>query len=283
LTYKDLVQNQPKISRKFDNFSFTVMSVVTDDEAKISELFVRLNSSKPLAGAEIRNAMIGEVPKVIRHLVSHEFWTKTRFSKLRGQDKNTAAKLLLIEHRGTFVDTKKRQLDRLVAEASASNIYETDEATAASVHEAQLERQPPDESVDEQPVTDADIAEAAIEAEEPDIQHASRRVWKVLDRLAPLFIENDPLLNQQAQIPVIYWLVRGLEEAQLRHVRPFLWHFDQARARNKSLPVGHPERDPFLTDFELMARTSNDQGSIGGRYRIMQERFDIFVRSSEAS
>ncbi|EWY38804.1 hypothetical protein N825_11065 [Skermanella stibiiresistens SB22] len=256
------------------------MSVVTDDEAKISELFVRLNTSKPLAGAEIRNAMVGEVPRVIRDLVTHEFWTKTRFSKLRGQDKNAAAKLLLLEHMGTFVDTKKRQLDRLVAEVATSK---PDEVMAPLIHEEVLENQPPDESVDESPVTDDDVAEAVIEAEESDVKHASRRVWQVLDRMTPLFIVSDPLLNQQAQVPVVYWLVRSLSGDLLRHVRPFLAHFEQARARNRSLPVGHQERDPFLTDFELMARTSNDQASIGGRYRIMHERFNEFVKSAKAT
>jgi hypothetical protein len=88
LAYKDLVNNYPRVARRFDNYPLTVVHVVTDDEAKINELFLRLNASKPLTGAEIRNAMLGEVPQVIRELVGHPFWNRIKFNTLRGQDKN---------------------------------------------------------------------------------------------------------------------------------------------------------------------------------------------------
>lgn len=267
LSYSDLMANYPRIARRFDNYNLSVMSVVTDDEAKISELFVRLNTSKPLVGAEIRNAMVGEVPDLIRDLVLHPFWVKTRFNKLRGQDKNTAAKLLLIEHTGTFVDTKKRQLDNLVAEANKkSQLPQT----------VPVDDEPEDVD-DDMPVTVEDVAEAAIEAEDSDVKRAAGRVEAVLDRMEKLFIDQDPLLNQQAQIPVIYWLVRNIEVAQLRLVRPFLNEFEKDRAANRAIPAGDPKRDAFLLDFELMARTSNDQASIGGRYRIMRQRFEQFI------
>lgn len=265
LTYSDLLANHPRIARKFENFPLTIMSVVTDDEAKISELFIRLNTSKPLVGAEIRNAMIGEVPKLIRKIADHPFWIKTKFSKLRGQDKNAAAKLLLLEHTGTFVDTKKRQLDRLV-----------EEANYAALAELELKE---DEGVDPDEGTEEYVANAVVEAEaeERDVRRAADRVSRVLSRMTDIFSDSDPLLNQQAQIPVIYWLVRGLPDSLLRYLRPFLARFEDDRAANKAIPVGDPRRDPFLLDFELMSRTSNDQGSIGGRYRIMQERFETFV------
>jgi hypothetical protein len=269
LSYDDLMANYPRIGRRFDNYNLTVMSVVTDDEAKISELFVRLNTSKPLVGAEIRNAMVGEVPALIRNLVDHGFWKRTKFNKLRGQDKNAAAKLLLIEHTGTFVDTKKRQLDKLVAEANGAD----KRLSSSSSSE-------PEDLDDEQPVTDEDVAEAAVEAEESNVKRAADRVLGVLDRMKPLFIDEDPVLNQQAQIPVIYWLVRNIEPGQLRQVRPFLVDFERQRAENRAIAAGSPNRDPYLLDFELMSRTSNDQGSIGGRYKIMRQRFELFVQRS---
>ncbi|MFA1674262.1 DUF262 domain-containing protein [Rhizobium mongolense] len=267
LSYDDLMANYPKIGRRFDNYNLTVMSVVTDDEAKISELFVRLNTSKPLVGAEIRNAMVGEVPALIRDLVDHPFWKKTKFNKLRGQDKNAAAKLLLIEHTGTFVDTKKRQLDKLVAEANATD----NKLTAASDSE-------PEDVDEELPVTPDDVAEAALEAEDSSVKRAAVRVLGVLGRMEPLFINDDPVLNQQAQIPVIYWLVRNIEKAQLRFVRPFLVDFERQRVENRAIAAGSAERDAYLLDFELMSRTSNDQGSIGGRYKIIRQRFEQFVQ-----
>jgi hypothetical protein len=79
---------------------------------------VRLNRNKSLVGAEIRNAMSGPVPVLIREIAKHKFFkSRVRFQIKRGQDKNTAAKLLLIEFRGDLVDTKRVHLDRFVEEA----------------------------------------------------------------------------------------------------------------------------------------------------------------------
>ena len=73
LGYKDLKVNHPKIASKLENFNLSVMSVITDDEAKISELFVRLNKNRPLSGAEIRNAMTGELPRMVRRSLNTAF------------------------------------------------------------------------------------------------------------------------------------------------------------------------------------------------------------------
>ena len=112
LGYRDLAQNYPKVASKFANYNLAVNSVITNEEEKINELFVRLNRSKPLTGAEVRNAMTGAVPEFTREIAGHEFFTTcVRFQTARGQDKNMAAKLLLIESLGRFTDTKKTQLD----------------------------------------------------------------------------------------------------------------------------------------------------------------------------
>src|SRR5262249_11507083 len=117
LSYKDLKSEYPKVASKFDNFNLSVVSVITDEENKINELFVRLNRNKTLTGAEIRAAMQGMVPKLIDRIASHKFFTiNINFTTKRKQDHNVAAKLLLLEFRGTFVDTKKVQLDRFVEE-----------------------------------------------------------------------------------------------------------------------------------------------------------------------
>jgi len=121
LSYKDLKINYPKVASKFDNFNLSVMSVYADEEAKINDLFIRLNRSKPLTGAELRNAMQGVIPVLIRKIVDNDFFQKRiKFKINRGQDQNTAAKILLIEFRGEFVDTKKTHLDRFVEEGLKS-------------------------------------------------------------------------------------------------------------------------------------------------------------------
>lgn len=130
LTYSQLKSRHPKIASKFENFNLHVMSVITDDEARINDLFVRLNSSKPLSGAEVRAAMGGDVPKLIAMITDHPFFTrKIAFNVGRKQDQNAAAKLLLLEHRGALVDTKKVNLDRFVQEAVLSESLGIDAAT----------------------------------------------------------------------------------------------------------------------------------------------------------
>ena len=121
LLYSELKARHSRIASKFENFNLNVMSVITDDEARINDLFVRLNSSKPLTGAEVRNAMAGVVPLLIRRVADHPFFTqKVSFNVSRRQDQNAAAKLLLLEYRGAIVDTKKINLNRFVAEGLLS-------------------------------------------------------------------------------------------------------------------------------------------------------------------
>jgi len=115
LGYKDLKARYPHIAEEFENHNLSVMSVVTDDEELINELFVRLNRSKPLTGAEIRNAMNGPVPQILREIASHSFFTDyIRFSTKRGEDLNAAAKILLFEFMEVPQDTKKTTLDAFV-------------------------------------------------------------------------------------------------------------------------------------------------------------------------
>lgn len=117
LNYFELKLQYPKIAAKFSKYIPSVMSVLTDEKLKIEQLFVRLNSGLAINRAEKRNAMEGIVPEIIRRMVRHTFFTKNiRFNTVRMQDHNLAAKLILIEHRGGFADTKADNLDALVAE-----------------------------------------------------------------------------------------------------------------------------------------------------------------------
>lgn len=113
--YRDLTQNHSDIAGIFDNYNLAVMSVITNSEELINELFVRLNRSKPLTGAEIRNAMVGPAPEVIREMAKHEFFSElVTFPVQRGQDLNAAAKLLLFEFHSKPQETKKTSLDAFV-------------------------------------------------------------------------------------------------------------------------------------------------------------------------
>jgi hypothetical protein len=115
LGYQDLKNKYPQIAENFDEYNLTVMGVVAQSEGPINELFVRLNRSKPLTGAEIRNAMAGPAPAVIREIAKHEFFQiDIAFPVSRGQDMNAAAKVLYFEFRKGLGETKKSMLDEFV-------------------------------------------------------------------------------------------------------------------------------------------------------------------------
>jgi hypothetical protein len=121
LGYRDLTQNHPEIAELFETYNLSVMSVITNDATLINQLFVRLNRSKPLTGAEIRNAMAGPAPEITRQMAKHQFFTEyVAFQVQRGQDLNAAMKLLLFEFAGKPQETKKSTLDTFVRTAPES-------------------------------------------------------------------------------------------------------------------------------------------------------------------
>ncbi|MEW6182504.1 MAG: DUF262 domain-containing protein [Bacillota bacterium] len=122
LGYKDLQNMHPEVADIFDNFHLSVMRVIADDEEKINQLFVRLNRSKPLTGAELRNAMSGPVPELVRYITKHVFFKSyISFPNTRGQDLNAAAKLLLFEYNKKPTETKKKHLDQFSEKAKDSS------------------------------------------------------------------------------------------------------------------------------------------------------------------
>jgi hypothetical protein len=125
LKYSDIKAKYPEICSELDNFNINVMSVITDDKSKIDDLFVRLNRGKALTGAEIRSAMRGQIPREIARISKHKFFSDVaKITNNRKQDENVVAKLLLLETKEGFVDTKKVDLDKLVEEYSLAETSE---------------------------------------------------------------------------------------------------------------------------------------------------------------
>lgn len=115
LTYSGLKIKYPALAKRFEEFVPTVMSVISDKLEEVQELFIRLNLNVSISGPERRNAMPGPMPKFIRDFSVHEFFRKyADFPINRGQDLNVAAKLLVMEDRRGFADTKKSDLDHFV-------------------------------------------------------------------------------------------------------------------------------------------------------------------------
>lgn len=113
--YSELRRHDPELAAKVENYNLPVMSVITDDAQAVQELFVRLNSGKPLTSAERRNAFPGLVPGLVQRIAYSPFFTTCiAFSNRGGAHEQAAAKLLLLELSGGGpVDLKRSTLDEM--------------------------------------------------------------------------------------------------------------------------------------------------------------------------
>jgi hypothetical protein len=237
LNYRDLQREFPKIASKFDNFNLTVMSIITDEDSRINDLFVRLNRSKPLTGGELRNAMKGAVPGLIRRLADNDFFqNRVAFNTGRMQEFNVAAKFLLLEFLGRPTDTKKRNLDRLIIDESIQ--AETDN----------------------------------IERAEARVQHILSEMSEVFGPRDYLLGTQGPTTLYYW---FIRELVR--DSISLEPVRPFLVRFTSELHSNRNIPPSDKRYDPELANFALMARSVNDSGSLTGRHQVLRERYQRFI------
>lgn len=244
MTYSQLRSQHPRVANVFDNFNPTVMSVITDEASKINDLFVRLNTSISLSGPEIRNALPGPLPEIARRIAGHEFFTENVcFEHSRGQDLDAAYKLLLIEHRGDLVDTKRVHLDSLVndfakAESSDSEIHRTADRVVGILNSmAQIFRK-----------------------RDPLLKTQGQlTVYYWMVRNTPG--NHHPLLRQ---------FLYDFNEFRLQH---------RGKNKNPFLPSIQPiSKD--LAHFDILSRSINDSGSQRARYHILTNSFTAMLRDN---
>lgn len=238
LGYSDLQKNHPVIAEEFDNYNLLVMSVSAQSENPINELFVRLNRSKALTGAEIRNAMSGPAPNVIRAFAKHElFATNVRFTVTRGQDLNAAAKVLLFEFHEKLGETKKRNLDAFVKQmAKDRKMRPTLELAGRRA---------------------LDTANAMTEVFLPkDRLLASAGIFPVYY----WFVRN----TKESARHKIREFLTGFENERAENRR---------LVQDDPSMLSSAKVDRQLLEFDTFNRSTNDLQSHEGRYRILCERF----------
>ena len=243
LSYSDLKKNYPSVASRFDNYNLTVMSVITDEEGRINELFVRLNRNKPLTGPEVRNAMKGVVPELTRSIASSTFiQKKISYSSLRGQDLDLAAKFLLVEFRGRLVETKKTALDRFVKEGVNAS------------------------------ATGSDFQRAAKR-----VQDVLRTMSRLFIDNDPLLRRQGPMVpyywlvrgTRDDGLKLLRPFLLEFERARAENRRL------AASESGKSLV------DSTLLRYEALGRSINDPGSIEGRFEILLRAFERFVHENK--
>lgn len=239
LGYRDLKQNFPDVASQFDNYNLTVMSVITDEEGKINELFVRLNRNKTLTGPEIRNAMQGQVPELIRELAKLPLFTEcVAFSRKRGQDLDIAGKFLLTEFRGQIVETKRANLDRMVEDAWNA---------------------------------DADLDD--LERAAKRVRAVAGRMQRVFVSRDPLLRTQGPLVPYYWFVRTV-----PVKQHRLVRPFLIRFEDLRAANRKLARDIRTvASADPELLRYDALNRSINDQGSIEGRYEILLERFREFA------
>lgn len=253
MRFSEIKQRYPTLADKLETYIPTVMSIVTDDELKITEMFTRLNSGMSTTSAEKRNAIPGPATGVIRQITANRFFMKKiRFNITRMQEFNLAAKIALIEYKGGFTDTKARNLDSF-AEQGAIYFVPGFRKRAKRLDAAELDQ----------------LSQKYAETEE--------RALYTLDLMAAEFRDRDPLLASQGHIPVYYWLMHEHPELCKGALRVFLEDFTSQVKEALRISRSTPENaDPEMMNYYTMGRTTNDQNSLAGRYQILLRHLRAF-------
>lgn len=126
--YQDLSFNHPKLMNIFNRYSLPVMLVDTPHDADdvIEDMFSRLNESVSINAAEKRNAMGGNIIKMIKDMTTEPFFQKAiKIKSTRYRYHEICIRLLFIEYRlrnKGIIDTKKPHLDKFAKQFKTSEI-----------------------------------------------------------------------------------------------------------------------------------------------------------------
>ncbi|MDH2333872.1 DUF262 domain-containing protein [Paenibacillus polymyxa] len=114
-SYDYLAVNYPKIVDRLDRYTLDVVQIITNDEEKIRELFLRLNEGIALNNSEKRLAKEGYLNREIKLIVSrHSFFSMLRFKNSRFSYEELLTKLLLLEYSDVLSSLTKTNLDKFV-------------------------------------------------------------------------------------------------------------------------------------------------------------------------
>lgn len=241
LNYSELKNKYYSLAKLFEDYVPAVMSVISDNLEEVQELFIRLNLNVSISGPERRNAMPGPLPILIRRLSVHAFFRENAtFPINRGQDLNAAAKFLLMEDRGGFVNTKKQDLDRFVRSKTQVDPSDLD---AVYVNAA----------------SNLDKMAKVFSKKDPLLKtQAQITVYYWLIRK---YTNEDP--SQVHKFLIDFESQRSLVRRQ-----------QAARARNENVQI----RDPALVDYNSFIRTPDDKSKQESMFSQIEKRLKEFIR-----
>ncbi|MCF3501863.1 DUF262 domain-containing protein [Stenotrophomonas maltophilia] len=244
LSYEDIAKGHPKMRIAFDSFVMPVVSIRTDDEDLIEDMFSRLNEAVPLNAAEKRNAIGGDMVVAIREIAASDLFTKcVKFNNNRYQHRESAARLLLSEEairtHGRLIDTKKEYLDALARD------YSSDRKT--------------------------------------EVLTLKSAVLSVTNSMAQLFNEKDELLQSQGNMVVYFLLFRAAlstGEVDLLTRRKIIDFREKLKDNRIKASEDYAESSYELLEYDrLTQQGTNDASNIKERFGIIAKEMNL---SSEA-
>lgn len=240
MSYSELASSYPKLKIRFDSYNLPIVLIETDEIELIEDMFSRLNEAVPLNAAEKRNALGGEMARVIRDLADHNFFkNKVKFSNSRYQFREVSSRLLFLlyslETNNKIVDTKKAFLDKMVIN------FKNDESLDASKY-----------------------YNSAV---------------NILNKMSNVYENNDNLLRGQGNI-TIYFLVfkNAIDKQKLDFVtrNKFVNFYRDLEINRKSAENDITEANFEYLEFERLSQQgTNDSVSIRERTRILSEYIGI--------
>jgi hypothetical protein len=123
MKFSQIAQVHSDIASIIENYILDIIYVITDEEDKLEELFLRLNGGAALTNAEKRNAIGGFLNRSIREIVErHSFFSsKVRFKNPRYQHQDLLTRLLFIEENNALLSLTNSSLDKFVRTNSSEN------------------------------------------------------------------------------------------------------------------------------------------------------------------
>jgi hypothetical protein len=113
----------PSTAKKILNYVLDIVFIVTDEDSRLEEMFLRLNGGIALTNAEKRNAINSFLNREIRRIIlENDFFTKKiRFKNPRFQHNDLLTKLFYIENNGQLVNLGNNELDKFIRDLSEEN------------------------------------------------------------------------------------------------------------------------------------------------------------------
>ncbi len=244
--YSQLMSDFPRLRARFDSFDLPITVVKSDDEDFIDELFTRLNTQFSLSAPELRNALGGPIPMLIRKVGHSAFLTESvDITNRRLQHFDLAAKFLYLTRADDFVSVHRRVLNGFVA-----NFRKL--------------RQEGDESA----------SKAKLDELEDDTQ-------KILERMHNFFRKEDSLLTSQGRTTLFFHVFRLYNTVNQNppFTREMLAQFDDelvsARKKSQRISEGSGESlthiEQLLVFFDREKQSLNDGKALLRQYGYLKD------------